>query len=464
MSEEPNGYSKQLLASDARRFKDWTQGNINKNLFSLAWPLIITNSLNVLGPTVDMIWMGRLGPDYVAAVGVAATVIMLVSAFLMGVFTGLRSMVSRYMGAKDQQLAVHTAQQALATAAIFGVLLAIMGILLDRWILELMGVAPEVVEIGSAYMRINFIGMIAMGVRFATDGTMQASGDTMTPMKLAVIFRIVHIFLCPFLVFGWGFFPAMEANGAAITNVISQTLGSLLGLGILMSGRSRLRLSFNKFRFDPRIIWKLISIGIPASIMMLQMQLGQLIMTALVTSFGTVAVAAHTICQRLDMLLLMPLMGIGVSAGVLVGLNLGAKQPERAEKSGWMAVLISEIILIMAGAAILFWPSAVVDIFSLDPDLGAIADNYIRIAALGYMIMAFYLVLQNCITGAGDTLPPLLIGLVIVWVIQIPLGWLFTKTGLGVYGVRWAVVIGQVLAMIAYSIYFRSGRWKKKRI
>ncbi len=464
MIEESNDRSSRELAAAPRISRDWTQGSVTKNLLSLSWPMIVTNSLNILGPLVDMIWMGRLGPDSVAAVGVASMMVMLVNAFLMGVFTGLRAMVSRYMGAQDKPQAVHVAQQALVIAVIFGILLAVVGILLDRWMLGLMGISPEVVEIGAPYMRINFIGMIAIGVRFATDGTMQASGDTLTPMKIAVIFRFAHVILCPFLIFGWFFFPSLGASGAALTGVFSQTLGSLLGLAILISGRSRLRLSFRNFRFDPSVIWRLITIGIPASLMMLQMQLGQIVMTTFVVRFGTAAVAAHTICQRIDMLLMMPIMGIGASAGVLVGLNLGAHQMERAEKSGWTALLISEGVLIVAGTAILIWAETVVNIFSSDPELGAIADDYVKIAAIGYMIMAFNLVLQNCISGAGDTLPPLVIGIIIIWIIQIPLGWFLSHTELGVYGVRWAVVSGLVLSMIAYTSYFRSGRWKKKRI
>ncbi|HSW57394.1 MAG TPA: MATE family efflux transporter, partial [Dehalococcoidales bacterium] len=349
-------------------------------------------------------------------------------------------------------------------AGILGLVLAITGILLDRWILSLLGVSPAVLEIGSVYMRINFIGMIAMSLRFTTDGIMQASGDTLNPMKLAVIFRLTHVLLSPFLIFGWGFFPEMGAVGAAITGVFSQSLGTILGLAILTSGRSRLQISFKGFRFDPGIIWRLIKIGVPASVMGIQMQFGQLIMTTMIVQFGTAAVAAHALCQRIDMALAMPLMGIGASAGVLVGQNLGARKPERAEKSGWIALALSESILLVFGLLILIFPVAVVHIFSTDPALDVIADTYVRIAAIGYIVMAFSMVLQNCISGAGDTVPPMLIGLVVVWAIQIPLGWFLTQTELGVFGVRWAVVAGAFINMIAYTVYFKSGRWKTKRI
>jgi putative MATE family efflux protein len=464
MHEEIDSLVNREAARGTYKTRDWTKGSILKNLLALSWPMVVSNSLNVLGPTVDMIWLGKLGPDAMAAVGVSGMIVMLVNAFLMGVFTGLRSMVARYIGAQDKAGAAHVAQQAFAVAGILGVILAIIGISLDRWMLGLLGVSPTVLELGSAYMRINFIGMIAMSLRFTADGIMQASGDTISPMRLAVIFRLVHVVTSPLLIFGLWIFPEMGVTGAATAGVISQSTGTLLGLGILMKGRSRLQITFRRFRFDPGIIWRLIKIGIPASLMGLQAQFGQLMMTSFVVSFGTAAVAAHSLCQRIDMTLTMPLMGIGASAGVLVGQNLGAHQPERAERSGWIALALSEGILVIMGTLILIWPEAAINIFNSDAELGAIANTYIRIAAVGYMIMSFNMVLQHCISGAGDTLPPLLIGLIIVWAIQIPLGWVLTQSSLGVFGVRWAVVAGGALSMIAFTVYFKMGRWKRKRL
>jgi putative MATE family efflux protein len=464
LEQEVDGLVSREASRGTRSSKDWTKGPILKNLLSLSWPMVVSNSLNVLGPTIDMMWVGKLGPDSMAAVGLAGMVVMLVNAFLMGIFTGLRSMIARYIGAQDRKGAIHVSQQAFAVAGILGVILAIIGISLDRWILGLLGVTSQVLEIGSAYMRINFIGMIAMSLRFTTDGIMQASGDTVNPMKLAVVFRLLHVILSPFLIFGWWFFPAMGATGSAVTGVFSQSVGTLLGLAILISGRSRLRLTFRGFHFDTAVIWRLIKIGIPASIMGLQMQFGQLVMTSYVVAFGTAAVAAHSLCQRIDMVLSMPLFGIGASAGVLVGQNLGARQPERAEKSGWVALIVTEAILLVLSTAIIIWPVPIISIFSSDPSLTAIADTYVQIASIGYMVMAFTMVLQSCISGAGDTLPPMLIGLFIVWAVQIPLGYFLSNTSLGVFGVRWAVVAGGIINAIAYTVYFRMGRWKRKRL
>jgi len=258
--------------------RDWTKGPILKNLFALSWPMIVANSVNMLGPTVDMIWVGKLGPTAIAGVGVAGIAIMLVQSGLMGLFQGLRAMVARYVGAGDEREANRVAQQAVVVGAASSIFLAAVGIFFSEPILHLVGVAPDVAAEGAAYMRIQFIGMVAMSFRMMTDGVMQASGDAMTPMKIAVVFRVLHIALSPALIFGWWIFPRLEVTGAAVTNVVSQSAGTALSFWFLMSGRSRLRLTFKKLRVDLGMIWRIVRIGIPASIMGMQMNLGQFVL------------------------------------------------------------------------------------------------------------------------------------------------------------------------------------------
>jgi putative MATE family efflux protein len=449
----------------ARPVRDWTQGSISRNLLSLSWPMIVSNSLNVLGPTVDMIWVGRLGDNDIAAVGIAGTIVMLVNALTIGVFTGLRSMVARNIGAKDETAANHVAQQAFVLAIIYSVVLAGAGIFFSEQMLSLLGAQPDVVALGAPYLRIQFIGMAAMTFRTMTDSVMQASGDTMTPMRLAVIFRVVHFALCPFLVFGLWIFPKLGIEGAAITNVLSQSLGTILGLWILMSGRSRLRFNFKGFRFDPPIIWRINRIGIPSSLMSLQIQLGQLILMRVVTNFGTLPLAAHTLSQRIDMLLFMPLMGLGVSAGVLVGQNLGAKKPQRAVKSSWVAVAYGQGAMLLCALCLILWAEYITGIFTSDPELITLSSHFMRIACINYAILSFNIVLSQCVNGAGDTLIPMTISIVTTWAIQVPLAIVLAQNAaLGVFGVRWAMAVGAIVAALAYTIYFIMGRWKRKRL
>ena len=427
--------------------------------------MIIGGSLNMLGPTIDMIWVGRLGVASIAGVGVAGMVTMLAHSALMGLFMGLRAMVARFVGAGDNQSANHVSQQALVMSVTASILLAAIGIFFARPIMILMGVRPDVVAQGVPYLRIQFVGMVTMSFRNMTEATMQASGDAMRPMWIAVFFRLFHIALCPFLVFGWWLFPRLGVSGAAMTNVFSQGIGAALGLWVLCSGRTRLRLTLRNFRIDPGIIWRLVKLALPASVSATERTLGNLILMWFMTPFGTLAVAAHTLNQRVEMFIHMPGMALGQAAGVLAGQNLGARQPKRAERTGWLGAGLLSAFTLIASLAVFLWAERVIHIFSSDPDLIKLASTFVRIAAAGYLVMGIAAVLQQCISGAGDTLPPMLVMLLNIWLVQVPLAYFLPRvTDLGVYGVRWAIVAGTVTAAIVYTIYFRLGRWKRKRV
>ena len=449
----------------AARDRDWTKGSIIRNLWSLSWPVMIGNSVNMLGPTVDMIWVGRLGPTAIAAVGVSGMAVMLTQYLMMGLFGGLRAMVARFVGAGDSTAANHVSQQAFIIGTVSAVIIALIGIFSAEQILRLMGVAPEVIVEGAAYMRIQFVGMITLSLRFMAEAIMQASGDVRTPMKIALVFRVFHVVLCPFLVFGWWIFPQLGVRGAALTNVFSQGLGTAIGLWILLTGRTRLRLSFRDFRIDPGVIWRLVKIGIPASVMGVQQNLGQFLMIRLITSFGTLAMAAQTLGMRVDMLVFMPGGGAGMAAGTLAGQNLGAQQPERAERSGWLAVALTEAFMIVCSVLILIWAEKLVHVFTSDAELIMITSRFLRIASLSYMIMGLPNVLMQCISGVGDTLPPMLWSMVTLWLISLPLAYFLSLyTALGMYGIRWAGVAATVAGAIGYTVYFVLGRWKRTRV
>ncbi|OGO37227.1 MAG: hypothetical protein A2147_01580 [Chloroflexi bacterium RBG_16_57_8] len=445
--------------------RDLTRGSILRNLLFLSWPMIVGNSVNMIGPTVDMIWVGRLGPDAIAGVGVSGIAVMLAQSGLMGLFQGLRSMVSRFIGARDEKQANHVAQQAVVIGAVSSAVLAIMGIFFAEGILRLVGVEQAVIAESADYLRIQFVGMTAMSFRMMAEGIMQASGDAVTPMKIAVAFRLLHVVLSPLLIFGIWIFPRMGVNGAAVTNVFSQSLGTALAFWILLKGQSRLKLSFTGFRIDPRMVWRIIRIGFPASVMGMQMTLGQFLLMFFVAPFGTLAVAAHTLNQRIEMIMFMPAWGVGMAAGVLAGQNLGAFQPARAEKSGWLGTVLVEAFAILCSLAILLWAPAIVHVFSSDAELVRLASTFLRIAVGGYVVTGFVGVLQQSISGAGDTLMPMVVSLLAMWLVLLPLAFFLSRnTSLGVYGIRWAIVASSAANAIAYTTYFRLGKWKQKRV
>lgn len=480
MSTQPKEVGGDGLA--ARRLKqDWTQGSIFKNILLLSWPMTVTQTLMSFGPTIDMIWVGKLGPVAIAGIGVSGVVVQLAQGAMMGLTTGMRALIARAVGAKDMETANRVAQQAVVISAIYSVLMALIGHFFAAPIVKFITKDPEIVAVGEMYLRIEFIGGATVAFRMMMDSIMQASGDSVNPMQIAFIYRVFHIILCPFMIFGaafaptvfphlsnfsgWWPFPALGVRGAAFTSIIAQSLGVLLGLRVLIGARSRIKLSFKGFRIDLGIIWRIVRIGFPALISGIQRNLNQFFLQIFLAPFGAAAMAAHNVTQRLEMFLFMPAMSFGAGAGVLVGQNLGAQKPDRAEKSAWMGVVVVEAFVIVMSLVMYIWTGPVIHIFNTDPTLDATASQFIHIAVYGWVLMGFQFVLMNALQGAGDTIPPMIISIVTTWAVTIPLAYFLPKyTSFGVVGIRWALTASTVIGAIANIVYFRLGKWKTRRV
>jgi len=418
----------------------------------------------MLGPTIDMIWVGKLGSDALAAVGVSGMAVMVASSLVQGIFTSLRAMVARYIGSGDRDAANHIAQQAFVLGAAISSVIAIIGIFFSEQILTWLGVSDEVITAGSAYMRIQFIGIVTMSVRMITESAMQASGDTINPMRIAVGFRVLHLALCPALIFGLWIFPEMGVKGAAWTNVITQTFGGTLGLWFLLTGRTRMKLTFRNFRFDPGVILKMVKIGLPAAVTGMERSFANILLVKFISPFGTIAVAAQSLQERIGGFIQMPAMGFGVAAGVLAGQNLGARNPERAEKSGWIAAFLFSGVMIVGCLIIWFFSEPIIRLFNTEPDLVLVTSDFMRIQIVGFLVFGFVIVLSQALNGVGDTVVPMIVTLTTMWLIQVPLAYALSKTGLGMYGVRWGIVIALAFRAATYIVYFKLGKWKQKKV
>ncbi|MFC1991412.1 MATE family efflux transporter [Chloroflexota bacterium] len=449
----------------ARFDKDWTQGSIIGNLWSLSWPMIVTQSLSLLGPTIDMIWVGKLGAASIAGVGVSGMVVMLVGAVRGGLQTGTRAILARSVGAGDRDAANHVANQSFVVSILFAMVTATIGIFLSRQMLQVLGLEADVLAEGTAYLRIQLIGMMTMSFQMLGQSLMQASGDSKTPMRISVGTRLLHIALAPFLIFGWWIFPRLGVSGAALTGVISQGIAAGLSMWILYSGRTRIRLTMKNFRFDGNMLWRIVKIGIPASLMGAERSSANLLVMWFIVPFGTFAVAAHSLMSRVDNFIRMPAMGMGNASGVLAGQNLGAGQPERAEKTAWVAVVFFSIVMLVVSILVWFWPEYVISIFNTEPKLVEIAVIFLRIQIIHFMVSGITLVLMSTLNGVGDTWIPTLNTMITLWGIQMPLAFFLPRfTTLGVFGVRWAMVSAVVVRATIYAVYFKLGRWKRKKV
>lgn len=453
------------LKREIRSDRDWTKGSVVRNLWLLSWPLMIGQSLNQIGPTIDMIWVGRLSSAAIAGVGVAGMAIMILNSIMMALGIGARAIISRSTGAGDQSSANHAARQAYVVCFCFALIMVPVGMFFSEAILALFGVEPDVISEGGAYLRILLTGSIMMVLWIMTESVMQASGDSMTPMKIAIFFRLVHIGLCPVLIFGWWIFPEMGVRGAAFTNIITQGLGLVIGFWVLFTGRTRLHLTLKNFSIDPPMIWRIVRIGIPVSIGGMQRSFGDMIIMWLIVPFGTFAVAAHTIGMRVMMFVMMPAIGFGTGAAVLAGQNLGAGQPDRAERSGWLAAGLVQCWLLCFSGIILLWAEELMGIFGPESGVVKLGADFLRIATVGFLFFGLEPVLMSVLSGIGDAIPPMLTTVLNFWVIQIPLSYFLSRfTGFGVYGVRWGMVAGMIGAAVVLAVYFKTGRWKYKNV
>ncbi|MFC2034833.1 MATE family efflux transporter [Chloroflexota bacterium] len=443
----------------------WTRAVIIRNIFSLAWPIMVSSSLQMVGPTIDMIWVGKLGTASIAGVGVAGMVVQMVISLMMGITIGARAMIARFWGAGDTEGANHITGQAFMISAIFAIIIAVVGIFLTEQIMSLFGLELDVITEGASYMRIMFVGSVAMSFLVMAQGVMQASGDTVTPMWVTLGSRLLHIALAPFLIFGWWIFPSLGVSGAAVTNVISQSLGVVLILWFLFSGRNRLQLNLRNFRVDPNILWRMVKIGIPASLTMIQYQFGTMVLMWVIAPFGTLVVAAHTVVERAQMFVQMPAVGIGMAAGILAGQNMGAGRPEQAKSTGWLAIGLVQAVMFLIAVATFLWAENLIQIFSSDPVVLVIGSAFLKISIIGFFFFGTANVLYQCLSHIGDTLPPLLMIVTAVWAIELPLAFFLSRyTDLGAYAIRWAIVAHLGVLAVAYIAYFQANRWKRKEV
>ena len=466
----------------ARVQRDLTTGSIPKNLWFLAWPQMVSGSLQTLDTIWALILAGQgFGTRGIASLGAAQSWSQLVMTARMGLDTSTRAMVSRAVGAGDLALANHAAVQSFTLSGGISLLAATLGVLFTESLLRMLGVSEGVVAQGAGYMRWQFVASATMAFAFMSGSVLQASGDTLTPMKAQVATRVLNVVLSPLLMFGWGFFPEMGLAGAAVGNAIAQLAGVGMNFRALFTGTSRLHLTLHGYRTDWPLLRRMVGIGAPASVTGMERALAQLILVGLVTPFGDTALAAYSLSSRVQMIANMGSMGVGQASGIMVGQNLGAKEPQRAKTTVKWAlgyvVLANAIVL----GLIVAFPTLFLSIFSRDAELVVTAKNWLYIQAIGFLVMGAGMVFMQSFNTAGDTMVPMLVTLVSIWGVQQPLaimlsgaatnwsifGWAVpvpTLLNLGQYGIAWAIVLAMGVRLLIYLPYFIWGPWTKKQV
>jgi putative MATE family efflux protein len=456
---------KDIVASVAGRPRDYTQGALGRAIILLAVPMVLEMSMQSLFSVVDIYFVSRLGTTPVAIVTLTEAMLMLVFAMAIGFSMGTTAMVARRVGEGNPDAASRTAQQSILIGIGIGVLVGIIGVTGPQFFLRLMGGSPELVEEGSLFFAIIFGGNVTIVLLFLINAIFRGAGDAALAMRALWLANIVNMILDPILIFGWGPIPAFGLEGAAIATTTGRALGVAYQIWVLTGGRSKIRIDFGRVSFDPPLMSRLVRISAIGILQFFVSTASFLFLARIMARFGDAALAGHTLAVRLITFVLLPVWGVGNAAATLVGQNLGAGKPERAERSVWITGFVNMCILGTVALVFIFGAEWIVSLFPVADEVVAIASSCLRIMAYSYVFWAYGMTTVMAFNGAGDTTTPTWINFLVYWVLQLPLAWSLGVTfGHGPQGVFAAVAICQVVLAAVGVLLFRRGKWKARAV
>jgi len=449
---------------DAAGENPLTHGPLLRAILQLGWPMMVSNFLQTAFNIIDMIFVGRLGPDAIAGVSMSGAMIHAVMTLVIGVDLGMRAMVSRFYGAGDREMARRVAGQALLMGGVLTLVFASSGVIWRQEFLELLGAAPPVVEQGSRYLLILFSGIITMVYMFFVSGVLQSIGDARTPMRVGAVSFVVNIVLDPLLIFGWGPVPGLGVQGAALATVLARGLAGLLLLRALFT-HAEFRLRLPHLIPDLGLVRRILRIALPGSAQIGAYSASDVLATRLIAAFGTAAVAASGVTSRCVMVVMIIGFGLGGATATMVGQNLGARRIDRAERSVWLIAGMYAAFLLVAAALYYGTAPNIVGLFTQDLSTRTVGVSFMQILSPGFVFISLNLIFGRALQGAGDTVSPL----VITAFSRLPLllGLLYVLpryTELGRDGLWYSFLIATIVEGLLKLGWFRRGKWKTQRV
>ncbi|HOI12888.1 MAG TPA: MATE family efflux transporter [Methanoculleus sp.] len=437
-----------------------TEGDLFRGLITIAAPIVAGNVLQSGLELVDLFFVGRLGSEAIAGVAMSTSIVMVLMTVIIGVVTANTAFVSRYYGAKDYDMVAKGVSHTLILGLVFSIFLSAIGILYAEDMLLLLGAEPSVALLGASYLTVLFTGSVTLVELWVINSTFQSCGDATTPMLLVVLANIINIALDPLLIFGYGIVPACGVAGAAYATIISRSVAFAIAFGLLLSGRTPIPFSL-RTKFEFSLAWRLIRVAVPNSVQSGLRSVTFLAMMAIVAVFGTAALSAYGIVGRLELVALMPGFGIATATAVIVGQNLGAKKPERAEAGVRLSALMNGGFMAVMGAVFYLAAPVIVEVFDPSGASTEIGVSYMQTVAPFYVFIAVAIILGFALNGAGDTKKPMYATLFSMVLFQVPLACILPGLlGIGIAGVWLAVICGAILQTgILFSMY-RHGGWK----
>ncbi len=444
---------------------DYTDGPIGRAIFLLAVPMVLEMIMESVFAVVDVFFVGRLGADAVATVGLTESMLALVYALAMGLSMGAGATVARRIGEKDPEGAARAAVQALAIAFVVSVVLGVAGAIAAPHLLALMGASPSLIATGSGYTRIMLGGQVVIVMLFVANAVFRGAGDAAIAMRVLWIANAINIVLGPCFIFGLGPFPELGVTGAAVATTIGRGTGAGIALWSLTRPNARVVVQRRHLRLRPELmkaIGRIAGSGAFQAFVGVASWIG---LVRILSGFGSEVLAGYTIAMRVVMFALLPSWGVSNAAATMVGQSLGARDPRRAERAVWLAGFYNMWVLGAVGLAFVLFAPAIVGLFTTDPEVAGYGADCLRVVAAGFLFYAYGMVLTQAFNGAGDTWTPTMINLGVFWLFEIPLAWTLARTtGLGPHGVFLAITIAFSTLAVVSSLLFRRGKWKTKRV
>jgi len=467
--QSPSGRAHSLWSSIGEALsgshQDYTAGNLNRAIFLLAIPMVLEMVLESLFAVVDVFWVGRLGANAVATVGITESMLALVFAIGLGVSMSTGAMVARRIGEKDPDDAAIAGVQAIVLGLGISLAIGIPAGIFAPQLLQLMGASPAIVSSGSGYTRIALGGCGAIIMLFLNNAIFRGAGDAAIAMRLLWVSNIINLILDPCLIFGLGPFPHMGVTGAALATFTGRSIGVLYQFYRLLKGSERIRILARHLRLNLGVMVRLLRVSIPGMLQFAIANASWIGLVRIISLFGSAAVAGYTVAIRIVVFFILPAWGLSNAAATLVGQNLGARKPERAAQAVWRTGLYNMLFLGTIGIFFFVFATPIVHLFVNDAAVVAIATMALRTISCGNVGYAYGMVMLQAYNGAGDTLTPTIVNFFGFWVLELPLAWgLAIGLHLQSEGAFLSIVVAQCAIAGTGIILFRQGRWMKKQI
>ncbi|MEX2569514.1 MAG: MATE family efflux transporter [Cyclobacteriaceae bacterium] len=440
---------------------DYTRIGMKKAIFLLAVPMILELVMESTFAVVDIYFVGKLGASAVATVGLTETYLFLLYSIGMGLSMAVTAIIARRIGEKSKEDAGISAIQSIILAILAATPFMVGGIFYAKELLTLMGGDEWTVQNGYRYTQWMLGGNAVIMLLFVINAIFRGAGDAAIAMWILFLSNGINIMLDPLLIFGWGPLPAMGIEGAAIATNIGRGVGVLVQLYVLFKGGQHIRVSLSQIRWEAKAMLNIFKTSLGGVGQMIVAMTSWIFLMRILAGVGSEAVAGATIAMRIIFFTMMPAFGLSNAATTLVGQNLGAKNPERAESSVWQIGVYNMIFLLSVSLVYYFYNEALMGIFTQDPVVIAIGAEWLRILSYSYFVYGWWMVSTQAFNGAGDTRTPTKINLVFFWLFQIPLAYyLAINLGWDHTGVFWAVFISETSVGLFTLWLFTKGKWK----